>query len=88
LPGRVRAIAPSAFCDLDDRLARRAPAWGERVVGLGQRPDHADEGLEAAVADAFVQATPTWLIVGETISGLQPESSFEFLARQAIEQTG
>ena len=30
-----------------------------------------------------VQATPTWLIAGEMISGLRPESEFEALARQA-----
>lgn len=41
---------------------------------------------ESAGARSGVQATPTWLIAEEMISGLRPESEFEALARRAIRQ--
>lgn len=41
---------------------------------------------EAVGAQVGVRATPTWLIAGQTISGLLPDEEFESLARQAAEQ--
>ena len=43
---------------------------------------------ESAGARFGVQATPTWLIAGEMVSGLRPESEFETLARKAMRQAG
>jgi predicted DsbA family dithiol-disulfide isomerase len=53
----------------------------------------ADGGARAVLTEAEsvgarfgVRATPTWLIAGEMVSGLQTESEFEILARQAMRQ--
>ena|SRR5258708_5899755 len=43
---------------------------------------------ESAGARFGVQAAPTWLIAGEMVSGLRPESEFETLARKAMRQAG
>jgi predicted DsbA family dithiol-disulfide isomerase len=53
----------------------------------------ADGSAQASLADAEaigahfgVQATPSWLIAGELVSGLLPPSEFERLAENAIRQ--
>jgi predicted DsbA family dithiol-disulfide isomerase len=50
----------------------------------------ADDSAQALLAEAEavgarygVQATPTWLIAGQLVSGLRPEAEFEALAGQA-----
>jgi predicted DsbA family dithiol-disulfide isomerase len=43
---------------------------------------------EAVGARYAVQATPTWLIAGQLVSGLRPEAEFEALAGQAAHQAG
>ena len=73
--------------DLGDTevLMRHAGAAGIDTEVL--RAALADGSARAALAEAEsvgarfgVQATPTWLIAGEMISGLRPESEFEALA--------
>jgi predicted DsbA family dithiol-disulfide isomerase len=43
---------------------------------------------ESVGARFGVQATPTWLIAGEVVSGLRPESEFEALAQKAMRPAG
>jgi predicted DsbA family dithiol-disulfide isomerase len=76
--------------DLGDSevIMRRAAQTGIDAEAL--RAALADGSARAFLAEAEsvgarfgVQSTPTWLIAGEVISGLQPESDFEALARKA-----
>lgn len=76
-----------------DVVMRHAGAAGIDTASL--RAALADGSARAFLAEAEslgarsgVQATPTWLIAGEMISGLRPESEFEALAQQATRQAG
>jgi predicted DsbA family dithiol-disulfide isomerase len=60
--------------DLD--ALRAALATGTAVASLVE--------VESMAARAGVQATPSWLIAGELISGLLPPSEFERLAEKAM----
>lgn len=68
----------AAAVGVDTAVLRAALADGDAQTALAE--------AESAGGWAGVRATPTWMIAGQTISGLRPESEFEFLARQAIEQ--
>jgi predicted DsbA family dithiol-disulfide isomerase len=81
--------------DLGDTevIMRHAGAAGIDTASL--RAALADGSARAVLAEAEklgarfgVQATLTWLIAREMVSGLQPESEFEDLAQQAIRQAG
>jgi predicted DsbA family dithiol-disulfide isomerase len=81
--------------DLGDTevIMRHAGAAGVDTASL--RAVLADGSARAVLAEAEslgarfgVQATPTWLIAREMVSGLRPESAFEDLARQAIRLAG
>jgi predicted DsbA family dithiol-disulfide isomerase len=66
--------------DVDTASLRAALSDGSARAFLAE--------AEALGARFGVQATPTWLIVGEMISGLRPESEFEALAQKAMRQAG
>lgn len=68
----------AAEVGIDTQILRGALADGSAQAALVE--------AESAGAWADVRATPTWLIAGQVISGVQPESEFELLARRAIEQ--
>jgi predicted DsbA family dithiol-disulfide isomerase len=79
--------------DLGDTevLMRHAGAAGIDTEAL--RAALADGSARAVLTEAEsvgarlgVRVTPTWLIAGELVSGLRPESEFEALARQAMRQ--
>jgi len=61
---------------IDTEALRSALADGSARASLAE--------AESAGARFGVQATPTWLIAGEMVSGLQPESAFEALAQKAM----
>jgi predicted DsbA family dithiol-disulfide isomerase len=63
---------------IDTEALRTALADGSARTFLAE--------AESAGARFGVQATPTWLIAGEMISGLRPESEFEALAQKAMQQ--
>ncbi|HEX9358385.1 MAG TPA: DsbA family protein [Streptosporangiaceae bacterium] len=65
---------------IDTKVLRSALADGSAQAFLAE--------TESAGARFGVQATPTWLIAGEMVSGLRPESEFETLARKAMRQAG
>jgi predicted DsbA family dithiol-disulfide isomerase len=76
-----------------DVIMRHAGAAGIDTASL--RAALADGSARAFLAEAEalgarfgVQATPTWLIAGEMISGLRPESEFGALAQRATRQAG
>jgi predicted DsbA family dithiol-disulfide isomerase len=81
--------------DLGDTevIIRHADAAGIDTTSL--RAALADGSARAFLAEAEslgaqfgVQATPAWLIAGEMISGLRPESEFKALAQRATRQAG
>ena len=90
-----RALFAARFADGEDLadtavIMRHADQAGIDTdalgAALGDGTAHAYLAeAEAAGARFGVRATPTWLIAGETISGLLPDEEFEALARRAAQ---
>lgn len=91
-----RALFAARFQDGEDLgdpvvIMRHANQVGVGIEALGAALTDGTAGTylgaaEAAGAQVGVQATPTWLIAGQLISGLLPDEEFEVLARHAVDQ--
>lgn len=69
-------IRHAVASDIDAEVLRAALEDGSAQAALTE--------ATSVGARAGVRATPTWLIAGEMVSGLQPVPVFEALARRAI----